>query len=225
MKYFKLILLVVVTTTFVTNSFGQHRRVVIKNGFSIGGGITQFNILTDNFETTQSNGWIINASATAEVPHKWYDVSYSIQLSDNNLEVAGLFFDEDVFVERQIEYNLMAAQLSFLMHAKVVKNVFSIDFGTMLQYNSKLELQSNNPENLAVRINETAIAAEAITNISQFNVNGVVGATLGFKYIKFRAQYIYGFTNILGKLNKEDIISEDFKGNQSMIALMALINF
>ncbi|WP_181855268.1 hypothetical protein [Winogradskyella sp. KYW1333] len=48
---------------------------------------------------------------------------------------------------------------------------------------------------------------------------------------KFRAQYVYGFTNILNKLNGNEAEfgphsgNTDFKGNQAMINFMALITF
>jgi hypothetical protein len=224
MKKLKYILLVVISIAFVTVSNAQHKRYTIKNGFALGGGLTQFDIITDNFETKAGNGWLIHASATADIPHKWYNISYGMQLSENNIEISGLQFDEDVFVEKQLEYKLFAAQLSMLLHAKVIKNLLTIDFGPMLQYNGKLELQDAT-DNLLVRVNEEAFNAVELENISQFNVNGAIGATLGFQFIKLRAQYIYGFTNTLNKLNDKDLTTEKFKGNQSMLTFAALITF
>ncbi|MFP4844559.1 hypothetical protein [Winogradskyella sp. PE311] len=225
MKNFKHKLLVGFCITFVTISYAQHRNVVIKNGFSLGGGLTQFDIITDNFNTIKGNGWLIGASATADVPHKWYNISYGMQLSENNLEISGFRFDEDVVVGEQLEYNLFAAQLAMLLHAKVLNNLLTIDFGPMLQYNGKLELQSEDEENLSISINETFVSAKDIEDISQFNVNGAIGATLGLKFLKLRAQYIYGFTNMLNKLNDKDLTTEEFIGNQSMITFSALFTF
>jgi hypothetical protein len=71
--------------------------------------------------------------------------------------------------------------------------------------------------------------ANEISDISKFNVNGAIGATAGFDNFKIRAQYIYGFTNMLNKLNDQDLSTtpsdEKFKGNQQMIALSAMILF
>lgn len=225
MKKLKYILLVAISLAFVTISQAQHKRYTIKNGFAIGGGLTQFDIITDNFETKPSNGWLIHASATADIPHKWFNISYGMQLSENNLEILGLQFDEDVFIAQQLEYKLLAAQLSMLLHAKAIKNLLTIDFGPMLQYNGKLELQNTNTDNLFLRVDDATFEAKEIEDISQFNVNGAVGATLGFRFIKLRAQYIYGFTNMLNKLNDKDLTSETFKGNQSMFTFSALITF
>lgn len=225
MKNSKHLLLVAICLMFVTFCSAQHRSVVIKNGFALGGGLTQFDIKTDNFNTKKGDGWLISASATADVPHKWYNISYGMQLSENTLEVSGFRFDEDVLIEEQLEYNLFAAQLALLLHAKVINNVLTIDFGPMLQYNGKLDLQSEDKENLFLNINETSILATDIEDISQFNVNGAIGATLGFKFLKLRAQYIYGFTNILNKLNDKDLGTEEYKGNQSMVTFAALFTF
>ena len=224
MKKLKLYLLVVVCITFVTLSQAQHRRYVIKNGFALGGGITQFDIITDNFETTAGNGWLINASATADIPHKWFNISYGMQLSENNIEILGLRFRETFFDIEQIEYKVFMAQLSMLFHMKAIKNLLTIDLGPMLQYNGKLELQGDDQENLLINLNSTNYAADEIEDISPFNVNGVVGATLGFRFIKLRAQYIYGFTNMFEKLNDKGF-GENLKGNQSMWTFAALITF
>ena len=226
MKKTNYLLLVAFCAAFVTLSHSQHRRYTIKNGFALGGGITQFDILTDNFNTSPGNGWLISASTTADIPHKWYNISFGMQLSENTIEIDGLQTGDNViFSEQQLEYKLFAAQLSMLLHVKAIKNLLTIDLGPMLQYNGKLELQEDNQENLVIGVDNVRFAAIELEDISQFNVNGVVGATLGFKFIKLRAQYIYGFTNMLNKLNDKNLVSDNFKGNQSMLTFSALITF
>jgi len=49
--------------------------------FCLFGGVTQFNIITDNFKTTKGNCWIGEMSATLAMPHKCYNASYGMQLS------------------------------------------------------------------------------------------------------------------------------------------------
>ncbi len=226
MKKTNYLVLVALCMLFVTISYAQHKRYTIKNGFALGGGLTQFDILTDNLNTTSGNGWLIGASATGDIPHKWYNISYGMQLSENTLEIGGLRSgDGTVFADQQLEYKLFAAQLSMLLHAKVIKNLLTIDVGPILQYNGKLELQDDDQENLFIEVDNTRFAAIELEDISQFNVNGAIGATLGFQFIKLRAQYIYGFTNMLNKLNDKNLTSENFKGNQSMLMFSALITF
>jgi len=226
------ILLVVICLSFVTLVNAQHRRYVIKNGIAIGGGLTQFDISTDNFNTKKGNGWLIGASATGDLPNKWYNVSYGLQISENNLKISGYETVIDLAGDKEIEYNLFAVQLAFLFHAKIAPNLLTIDAGPMIQYNGKLDLQSDNEENLYVYLNNgNSILAKELEEISQIILNGAIGATLGLGAFKFRAQYVYGFTNILNKLNGNEAEfgphsgNTDFKGNQAMINFMALITF
>ena len=225
-------LLVVFCLVFVTICYSQHRRYIIKNGIAIGGGVAQFDIASDNFTTSAGNGWLISSSATGDLPNKWYNVSYGLQISGNSIEFSGYESILGIENDKQIGYDIFAAQLAFMFHTKVVPNLLTIDAGPMVQYNGKLDLNSNNDENLYVYLNNgNSVLASDIEEISQINVNGAIGATIGVGAFKFRAQYIYGFTNILNKLN--DKVSEigphsgnsDFKGNQTMLNFMALITF
>jgi len=224
----QLFLLVAFSIAFVTTALAQHQRYSIKNGIGIYGGLTQFDIITDNFQTVKGEGWIGGLSATVDLPHKWYTVSYNIQLSENNV---GIFARPSNVIanEEEIDYKLFTAQVAFLFHAKVLQDYITVDVGPMIQYNSELELKDDNHENYIIGSYNNLLAKD-ITGISQFNVNGAVGATAGFKGFKLRAQYIYGFTNMLNKLNNKNDLdttggNNKFKGNQSMLAFTAIIVF
>ncbi|MFG6685325.1 hypothetical protein ACGK9U_01995 [Mariniflexile sp. HNIBRBA6329] len=227
MKKPQLILLVAIMACFVTKSFSQHQNYHITNGFGVFGGITKFNIATDNFNTKQGDGFLGGLSATVDIPHRWYDVSFGMQLSESTI---GISARPLAVVENSefIDYKLFAAQVAFLMHIKVIPYYFTIDLGPMLQYNSKLELKDKDKENYFVE-NYSNLTAEDISDISQFNFNGVIGASLGFKFFKLKAQYIYGFTNILNKLEKQNLDTTGgdalFKGNQNMLVLGATVSF
>lgn len=226
MKKLKYILLVVISMAFVTLTYAQHKRYAIKNGVGIQGGVTQFDIITDNFVTKKNTGFIGGLSASVDLPHKWYNVSYNILLSENNIDIAAFSLSNPT--EEFVEYKLLTAQLSFLFHVKLIDSNLTLDLGPMLQYNGDLELKDDSKEGLIVA-NYDTLLTEDISKISNFNVNGAVGLSAGFGAFRLRAQYIYGFTNILGKLNDEDLNvgSNDnkFKGNQSMIAFTAIITF
>jgi hypothetical protein len=227
MKYNRLFLLVALMLCFVTKSFSQKGNFRISNGIGITGGITQFDIDTDNFNTKSSNGFIGGLMATVDIPLRWYNVSFSMQLSENAIEISGrpdLISTQEAFVE----YKMFAAQVAMLLHVKVIPNHFSIDFGPMLQYNGRLEFKDKNQEGYYIN-NYTNLSAQDITNISQFNFNGALGASLGIKNFKMKAQYVYGLTNILKKLEGQDIdtVGGDsrFKGNQTMLVLGAVLSF
>lgn len=206
-------------------SFCNAQRYTITNGIGLQGGITKFDVLTDNFETKSNTGFIGGLSASVDLPHRWYNVSYNIALSENNVDISGSPIG--VTDEEFVEYKMLTAQISFLFHLKLINNNLTLDAGPMLQYNGGLELKDDAKENYIIT-NYDNLLAEDITDISNFNVNGAVGLTAGFNRFKLRAQYQYGFTNILGKLNDQDLNlnnSDRFEGNQSLLAFTLIVTF
>ena len=229
MKYNRLFLLVAILLCFVTKSFSQKGNYRISNGFGVGGGVTQFDIITDNFITKSSNGFAGGLTATVNIPVRWYDISFGMQLSENTIEISARpTMLSNSSPNEFAKYKVFAAQVAMLMHIKVIPNHFTIDLGPMLQYNGKLELKEDAKKGYYIN-NYSNLTAEDITNISQFNVNGAVGASVGIKNFKLKAQYIYGFTNILKKLNSQSLDASggvtSFKGNQTMLVLGAVVLF
>lgn len=225
MKFRQHILLVALTIGFVTVSFAQPRNYDIKNGFALGGGITQFDIKTDNFTTERGDGWMIHASATGDLPHRWYNLSYGMQLSESNF---GILASNGTSAAEFIDYKVFAAQLALLFHIKAIPNLLSIDVGPIAQFNGKMALEDDAKENYIID-GYTNLLAQDLEDITPFNLNGAIGATLGFKFLKIRAQYIYGFLNSFEKLNDQDLNlgnnSEKLKGNMNMLAFTALFTF
>ncbi|MFK7781571.1 hypothetical protein [Psychroserpens sp.] len=233
------IVLVVFCIAFVTISNAQHKRYKIKNGIGLIGGLTQYDITTDNFKTTSGSGFMGGMIATVDIPHKWFTVSYGLQLSQNSIEIEGRSLATPLQTE-MIEYDIMAVQLAFMLHVKLLSDNITLDIGPQLQYNGNLELKDSNQEDFlidnylsngfdAVVAGYDNLTAKDISNVSPFNVNGVVGASAGIGNFKIRATYSYGFTNILNKLNDEDLnlppSSEKFEGNQTMLAFSLMITF
>lgn len=227
MQYKCSLLLVAIMLCFVTKGFSQRPSYQITNGIGIFGGITKFDIATDNFTTAQGDGFMGGLSATVDIPHKWYNVSFGMQLSENNVGISArptIISSEEVF----IDYKLFAAQVAMLMHIKVIETYFTIDVGPMVQYNGKLEVKDKEQKDYYIN-NYTNLTATDIINISQFNFNGAIGASAGIKNFKLKAQYIYGFTNILKKLENQNLETTGgdarFKGNQNMLVLGAMVSF
>ncbi|MBO3115253.1 hypothetical protein J4050_00745 [Winogradskyella sp. DF17] len=226
MKNIKHTILVVITLCYVTLGFSQHKRYTIRNGIGIQGGVTQFDLLTDNFKTKSNTGYLGGLTAWVNIPHKWYNVSYNIQMSENNIDISArpLASTLDEFVE----YKLLTVQASFLFHAKLIGNNLTLDAGPMVQYNGELELKDQEKEAYVIS-GFNNLLAEDITDISRFNINGAVGLSAGLGRFSLRGQYIYGFTNILARLNDKNLNvgsnTSKFKGNQSMLTLTALLIF
>lgn len=227
MKFRLSILFLIITFSFITESYSQRVNYRITNGFNIFGGISKYNIITDNFIVEQGDGFLGGAGATVDIPHRWYNISFGMQLSENHLKIEGRSgaLTNDL---ASIEYKLFAAQIALLGHIKLIGNNLTIDAGPMLQYNGKMELKDKGQKAYYIN-NYSNLSATDITNISQFNINGAIGATAGLDFIRLKAQYIYGFTNILKKLNTANLDTsgndKSFKGNQSMLVLGALICF
>lgn len=224
MKFKLPIVLVALCLCFVTVSYAQKGSYKIRNGIALQGGITQFDIQTDNFVTKKGTGFIGGMLATVDLPHRWYTVSYGMSLSESNLEISGRLTD-DVVGNEMLEYKLMMVQLTFLWHVKIVDENVTLDLGPQLQYNGKLELKDSKHEDYFIN-GYDMLQAKDITEISQFNANGIVGISAGLGAFRIRAQYNYGFTNILNKLNNNDLNVGDnnskFKGNQHLMTLTAV---
>jgi len=227
MKYKHRILLVAFTMCFVTIIHSQHKTYDIVNGFGVMAGISLYDIKTDNFTTKQGTGFVGGMLATLDLPHKGYTVSYGMQLSENNFEISGRTTD-GVAGNEILEYKLRAVQLGFYYHKKIFGDNFTIDVGPQIQYNGKLELKDETKEGYFINGYDSLIAKD-IENISQFNVNGLVGASAGIGALKIRAQYIYGFLNILDKLNDKNLNvgnnTDEFKGNQTMLVFAVMFSF
>lgn len=204
-------------------SHAQPKNYKIQNGIGLYGGITQFDIFTDNFEIKRGSGYIGGMSASADIPHRWYNVSYSIQLSENNIDITAV--NSTTLSQEFVDYKMFTAQIAFLFHIKLISANLTFDIGPMLQYNGELELKTDTKKDYLI-LGYDNLRAEDLRDISNFNANGAVGLSLGLRRLLIRAQYIYGFTNILGSLNNKDFATqtnEKFKGNQSLLALTAMI--
>ncbi len=222
MKNKQLNLLVAILFLFVTNSFAQKPNYDIKNMIGIHGGTSQFDIITDNFTTKKQNGFIAGLTGIVNVEHKWFDFSYGIQFSQNNVNILGGMTDVDG--TESLEYKMSAAQLAVLLHAKILQQNMMIDFGPVIQANGYLELKDDAQDDYFVNGFE-GLHAKDLRDISKFNINAAIGATAGFKHFRIRAQYQYGLTNILNKLNDLEIEGTKFKGNQSQLLLSVLVLF
>lgn len=91
-----------------------------------------------------------------------------------------------------------------------------------------MEMDDKKYENYIIN-NYNNLLAKDLNDISNFNIDGAIGASAGFGFFRLKAQYIYGFTNMLNKLNDSDLDltgnDKKIKGNQSMFAFTAMITF
>lgn len=175
------------------------------NRIGIFGGLNQFTLNTNNFETKPEMGWNAGLSMRGNFYNDW-DMVYAMQFSENNFSVATnslLLFNEDV------NYKLASAQVSLQLSYKIVENHLSIEFGPLVQINGKLKVESGKENNI---ITGTTLLAKDIVDISKFNFYPTVGITAGVKHVRLNVSYQYGVNNMLGNLNNQNL-GVNFKGN------------
>jgi len=227
MKYGFLFAIVFVIFTG-TQGFSQkkHGHYNIRNYFGLHGGITKFDIATDNFETKQGNGFYGGLINYIDLPLKFYNLSFGLLFAQNNAGILGrpsLISSEQEF----IDYTIRSVQLAVLFHVKVISDYVMLELGPTVQYSGEMEFDDERQRTYYIN-NYANLSAEDILKISPLGVNGVVGLSFGLKRFRLRGQYTYGFSNIFNKLNGENLNTSggnnDFKGNQEQFSFGVVIN-
>jgi hypothetical protein len=176
------------------------------NRIGIFGGINQFTLNTDNFETKPETGWNAGLSVRGNF-YNDFDMVYAMQFSENNFSVA----TRNLFLQKEeANYKLASAQISLMLSYKIIENHLSIEAGPLVQINGKLKVDSDKEDNI---IDGTkTLLAKDIEDISKFSFYPVIGITAGVKHVRLNVSYQYGVNNMLENLNKQDL-GYDFKGN------------
>ncbi|HEY6143677.1 MAG TPA: outer membrane beta-barrel protein [Flavobacterium sp.] len=179
------------------------------NRIGIYGGMNQFTLNTDNFETKPETGWNAGLSVRGNFYNNW-DMVYAMQFSENHFTVGTTNF----FLEKEeVNYKLSSVQISLLFSYKIIENHLSVEIGPLVQLNGKLKVDSDKENNT---INGTDLLAKDIVDISMFNFYPVAGITFGVKHVRLNVSYQYGVMNMLNNLNKQDL-GVDFKGNPGIL--------
>ncbi|MAZ72007.1 MAG: hypothetical protein CMC70_02565 [Flavobacteriaceae bacterium] len=210
------ILIISFSTTYAQRNYDDYNKL----GFQ--GGISLFDINTSNFVTEQRTGFG-GGFTTRGAFRNNFDLIYGITFFSNKV---GIFGSENgLGAKRQaISYNIPNVQLNFLGSYNIVKHHFSIEFGPILNINGNMKLDSERLENYILDGYNT-LRAQDIEDINPVNFHVMGGATVGLESFRLSAQYQYGVTNMLNKLNDQNIEGEDFKGNSATIVVMAVVYF
>lgn len=199
------------TFCFVLSSvlcFAQYR-YRDSNRIGVYGGINQFTLNTDNFETKSGNGWNAGLSMRGNFYNNW-DMVYAIQFSENNFSVVT---DQLVFGKEDVNYKLPSAQISLQLSYSIIDNHLSFEFGPLVQVNGKFKVESGKENNV---ISGTTLFTKDITDIGKFNFYPTVGITAGAKHFRLNVSYQYGISNMLGNLNSKNL-GYHFKGNPGIL--------
>lgn len=196
-----LIILLLLATTIGSAQYGYRDSNMI--GITLG--LNQFNVNTSDFETKPSDGWNVGLSMRGNAFNDW-DAIYGLQFSEYNFTVATL---SQAFIERETNYKLSCANVTFQLSYKFIENHLSVEFGPMVQVNGKLAIEETE-EDYIVKGNPTVLAKD-LTDISNVTIYPVVGLTAGVRNVRLNVTYQYGINNMFGK------IDGDFKGNASVV--------
>ena len=149
-----------------------------------------------------------------------FDLIYGINFQSASVGVEGSFLTDT----QNIEYTIQGAQLNFLGSYNIVVKHLSVEFGPIFEINGKMKLKNDDYEDYVLTGYNT-LTAKDIQDISRFNVRLAGGLTAGLENFRISAQYQYGVTNMLGKLNSKGLENEDFNGHSSTIVIMGVIYF
>jgi hypothetical protein len=196
-----LIILLLFATTIGSAQYGYRDSNMI--GITLG--LNQFNVNTSDFETKPGDGWNIGLSMRGNAFNDW-DAIYGLQFSEYNFTVATF---SQALIERETNYKLSCANVTFQLSYKFIENHLSVEFGPMVQINGKLAIEETD-EDYIVKGNPTVLAKD-LTDISNVTIYPVVGLTAGVRNVRLNVTYQYGINNMFGK------IDGDFKGNASVV--------
>ena len=189
------------------------------NRLGIAGGMTLFDINTDNLITEQGAGFAAGFTTRGSFRNA-FDLIYGITYYNNKVGIAA----SNVLDSQSVDYTIQSAQVTFLGSYNIIRHHLSIEAGPILNVNGKLKLDDNRFDNYIIEGYST-LKAKDIQDVSKVNFHLAGGITAGLESFRLSAQYQYGVTNMLKNLNDKDLEFSDFEGNSSTITLAAYIYF
>ncbi len=217
---FKQLIFVSFCLFFFQQTFAQ-RNYEGYNFLGIQGGLSFFDIQTDDLVTKQKEGFIAGFTTRGGFRNN-FDLIYGISFQSESVGVEGSSpLGSDT---QSIGYTIQGAQINFLGSYNIVMKHLSVEFGPVFSINGKMKLDRDEYEDYVLTGYNT-LTAKDIQDISRFNVRLAAGLTTGLEHFRISAQYQYGLTNMLGGLNGNDLENDDFKGNSSTIIVSGVIYF
>jgi len=218
MKYISpIILFTVLLCTSITFSQRNFKEF---NIIGISGGITLYDITTNDLQTKRGESLMFGLQMRGNVYNN-FDMLYGIAFYDTKIGIAGSSLGP-LGTSKFINYTMQSAQISVLWGYKIIKNHLSIEGGPILNVNGKLTLKDTQFKN-DILDGYTTLRAVDIEDVSKANFHAAIGMTAGFRNFRIFTQYQYGVTNILNKLNSQNLENTGFKGNSSLLVFGATV--
>jgi hypothetical protein len=198
--YKKMIILLLLKSTLGFAQYGYRDSNMI--GVTLG--LNQFTLNSSKIETKPDAGWNIGLSMRGNFYDDW-DAIFGMQFSEYNYKIAT---KKGVSSNRDVNYKLPCANVTFQLSYKFIENHLSAEFGPMIQINGNAQIDKNEESNI---VKGTALTAKDFTKMNSVGVYPVVGITAGVRNARLNLSYQYGVMNMLGK------VEGNFKGNASII--------
>lgn len=191
------------------------------NFLGIQGGVTLFDIKTDDLVTNQQTGFTAGFTTRGAFRND-FDLIYGLSFQNAAIGVESRSFPGTD--SQNIGYTVQGVQINLLGSYNIVPKHLSIEFGPIVNINGKLKLDDDKFKDVILSGYET-LSAKDIQDISRFNIHLAGGLTAGLEHFRVYGQYQYGLTNMLGKLNDKNLENKDFKGHSSTIIFGAVVYF
>lgn len=195
------------------------------NMIGIIAGANQLNLNTKNFDTKAEMGWNVGLSRRGNY-YDDFDMVFAMQFSENKFAVPT---HNVALTAEDVHYKLPNVQVSLMLSYKIVDDILSVEFGPVLQVNDKLGIDSKDKTNTidgaAPKLDGTPLLAGDIIKISHFNFYPAAGVTAGVRNFRANVQYLYGVTNMLGRLNNAENGLQHFKGSAGILSGNIIIYF
>lgn len=186
------------------------------NVIGVSGGLTLYDINTDDFITTSRESYMLGFQMRGNVYNN-FDMIYGIAFYDTKLGISASSIPI-VGNKEVLDFNMQSAQISILGGYKIIKEHLSVEVGPILNVNGKLTLKDTPFENYIVEGYNTLRAID-LEDVSKVNFHLAAGLTAGFRNFRVFGQYQYGVTNVLNKLNSQNLEKDNFKGNSSLLTV------
>ena len=180
------------------------------------------NLNNSDFEVKPGSGFLAGFSQRGGFYNN-FDVVYGISFLQASIAVSAIdeYNTNPSYSNQEVSYTTTGAQLKFLASYLISDENLSLEFGPVLQVNSRLKLDDATQEAYLIE-GYSKLKTASIQEWSRVNGLLLAGFTAGFNSVRIIARYQYGLTNALHKLNKENLEEKDpaaknIKGNLSLI--------
>ncbi len=221
--------LVVTLVLFIFQTSFSQRRTGRYNHLGALGGVTIFDISTSNFNTKKNLGAYFGLQTRGKFYASTrynleFDFIYGISFVNNKISIIAREIGTPNS-RSEVEYSIQSAQVNFLGSLVLIPNSLSFELGPVLNINGKMKLSSNRYEDYTIEgYNE--LKTTDLQEISKINFLIQGGMTVGIENFRLLAQYQYGVTNMLNKLNEKELAEDiNFSGTSSTLILGAVIYF